>query len=85
MNMKRNGLMAAALLLTLTSAIFISCAKAKLRMATGGHTQTYFAFGSAAARVLSEATNIPITILSTGASKANIQLIDAGEVEIAIV
>jgi len=83
--MKRNGLMAAALLLTLVPAVFISCTKAKVRMATGGHTQTYFAFGSAAAGILSEATNIPITILSTGASKANIQLIDAGEVEIAIV
>jgi len=83
--MKRNGLMAATLLLTLAPVIFTSCIKTKLRMATGGYTQTYYAFGSALARVLSETTNISIIIQSTGASKANIQLIDAGEVELAIV
>jgi TRAP transporter TAXI family solute receptor len=57
----------------------------QLRMATGGTTGTYYAYGSALAQILGEKTGIPITIQSTGASKANIQLIDAGEVEIAIV
>ena len=57
----------------------------RLRMATGGSTGTYYAFGSAVGQILSEKTKLPITIQSTGASKANIQLIDAGEVEIAIV
>jgi TRAP transporter TAXI family solute receptor len=36
-------------------------------------------------QILTEKTGIPITIQSTGASKANIQLIAAGEVELAIV
>jgi TRAP transporter TAXI family solute receptor len=57
----------------------------QIRMATGGNTGTYYAFGSAVGQILSEKTGIPITIQSTGASKANIQLIAAGEVELAIV
>lgn len=54
-------------------------------MATGGNTGTYYAYGSAVGQILTEKTGIPITIQSTGASKANIQLIAAGEVELAIV
>jgi TRAP transporter TAXI family solute receptor len=57
----------------------------QIRMATGGNTGTYYAFGSAVGQILTEKTGIPITIQSTGASKANIQLIAAGEVELAIV
>lgn len=58
---------------------------AQIRMATGGSTGTYYAFGTAVGQILNEKTKIPITVQSTGASKANIQLINAGEVEIAIV
>jgi len=54
-------------------------------MATGGTTGTYYAYGSALAQILSEKTSIPIPVQSTGASRANIQLIQTGEVEIAIV
>jgi TRAP transporter TAXI family solute receptor len=57
----------------------------QVRMATGGNTGTYYAFGSAVGQILTEKTKIPITVQSTGASKANIQLIAAGEVELAIV
>jgi TRAP transporter TAXI family solute receptor len=57
----------------------------RVRMATGGNTGTYYAYGSAVGQILNEKTKIPITIQSTGASKANIQLIAAGEVELAIV
>jgi TRAP transporter TAXI family solute receptor len=57
----------------------------QIRMATGGNTGTYYAYGSAVGQILTEKTGIPITIQSTGASKANIQLIAAGEVELAIV
>jgi len=57
----------------------------QIRMATGGSTGTYYAFGTAVGQILNEKTKIPITVQSTGASKANIQLINAGEVELAIV
>jgi len=57
----------------------------QVRMATGGSTGTYYAFGTAVGQILNEKTGISISVQSTGASKANIQLIDAGEVELAIV
>jgi TRAP transporter TAXI family solute receptor len=57
----------------------------QIRMATGESTGTYYAFGSAVAQVLGEKTRILITVQSTVGSKANIHLIDAGEVELAIV
>ena len=57
----------------------------QIRMATGGTTGTYYPFGTAVGQILTEKTGIPITVQSTGASRANIQLIDAGEVELAIV
>jgi TRAP transporter TAXI family solute receptor len=79
----QKGVVAASLLALLLS----SCNKDTLniRMATGGSTGTYYAYGSAVGQILSDKTKIPITIQSTGASKANIQLIAAGEVELAIV
>jgi TRAP transporter TAXI family solute receptor len=79
--------MAVSVLLALVMGlnVYAKGSKDQLRMATGGNTGTYYAFGSAVGQILTEKTKIPITIQSTGASKANIQLIAAGEVEIAIV
>ena len=57
----------------------------QIRMATGGTAGTYYAYGSVLSQILGEKTNIPITVQATGASKANIQLMDAGEVELAMV
>jgi TRAP transporter TAXI family solute receptor len=71
--------------LTLTLSVFARGGAERIRMATGGNTGTYYAFGSAVGQILTEKTKVPITIQSTGASKANIQLIAAGEVELAIV
>jgi TRAP transporter TAXI family solute receptor len=82
--MKNTGL----LVLTLFLSFGIIACKGnteQVRMATGGSTGTYYGFGSALGQILSEKTKINISVQSTGASKANIQLIDAGEVEIAIV
>jgi TRAP transporter TAXI family solute receptor len=84
--MKKIGFAALALLLCGTM-VFIGCKKKpeQVRMATGGTAGTYYAFGSAVGQILTEKTKIPITVQSTGASKANIQLIDTGEAELAIV
>jgi TRAP transporter TAXI family solute receptor len=84
--MKKIGLMGAALLLLVGMAVFARAGSPEqVRLATGGTTGTYYAYGSAFAQILAEKTKIPITIQSTGASKANIQLVDAGEVEMALV
>jgi len=57
----------------------------RIRFATGGVAGTYYPFGTAIATVLTERLGIPITVQSSGASRANIQLMQAGEVEMALV
>ncbi|SFG38364.1 TAXI family TRAP transporter solute-binding subunit [Oribacterium sp. WCC10] len=53
---------------------------------TGGTTGTYYAVGGVMATVLNPLMqNSHLTVTSTGASKANIQLIDDGDADIAIV
>jgi len=83
--MKKTGLIAAVLFLFIGTALFVSCKPQQFRLATGGSAGTYYAYGSVLANILTEKTKLPITVQSTGASKANIQLINAGEVEMAIV
>ncbi|MCL2480293.1 MAG: TAXI family TRAP transporter solute-binding subunit [Spirochaetaceae bacterium] len=83
--MKKIGL-AVMLILLLTFGIVACKGKAEqVRLATGGSAGTYYAYGSAVAQILNEKTKITVSVQSTGASRANIQLIDAGEVEMAIV
>ena len=81
----RKIMMAALALVFLCGALACKGSNVQIRMATGGTTGTYFTFGTAVGKILSENTGIPISVQSTGASKANIQLIGAREVEIAIV
>lgn len=79
-----------ALLLAL-SMVFALCAcgssAAKLTYATGGTSGTYYGFSGVIANVLNEklADTLNLTVESTGASKANIQMIDSGDADIAIV
>jgi TRAP transporter TAXI family solute receptor len=58
-----------------------------VKMATGGTSGTYYGFCGVVAQVLNEklADQLSITVESTGASKANIQLVEAGEDQLAIV
>jgi TRAP transporter TAXI family solute receptor len=85
--MKQNKVLLSviAILALVGTSAFAGGKKEQIRMATGGNTGTYYAFGSAVGQILTAKTGLPITIQSTGASKANIQLIEAGEVELAIV
>ena len=54
-------------------------------LATGGNTGTYYAYGMAMGPILAEKTGIKFDVQSTGASKANIQSIQLGEVDMAVV
>ncbi len=75
-----------ALLLTICMLTALtSCGGGKLFMATGSETGTYYAFGIAFTQVLKDKAGVEIGVQSTGASKANIQLIDSGDVNLAIV
>ena len=57
----------------------------KIVLATGGPTGTYYAYGMAMGTILAEKTGIKVDAISTGASKANIQSIQLGEVDMAVV
>ena len=84
--MKKIIVIGLALFLVLAMGAFASpSTQQQIRLATGGTTGTYYAFGTAMAQTLQERTGIPFTVQSTGASVVNIQLIDQGEVEMAIV
>ena len=73
------------LLLALNMSAFARGDGERLRFATGGTAGAYYPFGTAIAQIVGEDTGMQITVQSTGASRANIQLLDAGEVELAIV
>ena len=58
-----------------------------IKFATGGTSGTYYGFSGVIANVLNEklADTLNISVESTGASKANIQMLDAGECNLALV
>ena len=60
---------------------------AELKYATGGTSGTYYGFSGVIANVLNEKLKgtLNITVESTGASKANIQMLESGDADIAIV
>ena len=59
--------------------------RSRLHLATGGTTGTYFPLGTAMAQIIMENTGMQVIVQATGASRANIQLIDAGENQLAMV
>ena len=79
-----------ALLLALTM-VFALCAcgksATKLTYATGGTSGTYYGFSGVIANVLNEKLKdtLNLNVESTGASKANIQMLASGDADIAIV
>lgn len=55
----------------------------KMTMGTGGTTGTYYAFGGVIANVLNaKDIGVNINVQSTGASKANIYLVNDGEADL---
>ena len=84
--MKRKSIMTLAIAMSAVM-LLSACGKKEtsIRLATGGNTGTYYAFGTAAGQILGDKAGVSFNIQSTGASKANIQLIAAKEVEMAIV
>ncbi|MBR2528232.1 MAG: TAXI family TRAP transporter solute-binding subunit [Blautia sp.] len=66
--------------------ISASVSAANLTLATGGTTGTYYAVGGVLATVLNPVLDgSSLTVTSTGASKANIQILDDEDAELAIV
>lgn len=74
-------------LLTTATVFLSSCGnkEEKIILATGGNTGTYYGYGMAMGPILQEKTGVKFDVQSTGASKANIQLIDMKEANMAVV
>ena len=87
--MKMKKVIALTLAVLMLCALFAGCGGSgtKLNMATGGTSGTYFGFSGVIAQVLNGklSDTLEITVQSTGASKANIQLVDTNESQLAIV
>ncbi len=77
-------ILAVAMILVLCAA---ASPKAKLNYATGGTSGTYYGFSGVIANVLNEQLKdtLKLKVESTGASKANIQMLATGDADIAIV
>ena len=58
-------------------------AKANLTFGTGGDTGTYYGFGSVLANYVSNANDFTVTAVVSGGSKANIEDMDANDVQLA--
>lgn len=71
----------------MTALVLTSCGggSQKIFLATGSETGTYYSFGIALGQVLKDKIGQEFGVQSTGASKANIQLVADGDVSMAIV
>ena len=85
-NLKKSLSLLLALCLTFT---LFACGGSvkKITLATGGTSGTYYGFSGVVAQRLNEVLkdNMKINVISTGASKANIQLVNTNDAQIAIV
>ena len=82
--MKKFFAMILALVMVLS---MVACGGSKeaVTLATGGTSGTYYAVGNTMGTVLSDVLQkSSLTVTSTGASKANVQLVDAGDANMAI-
>ena len=74
-------------LLSLIALLFlVACdgAGTNLNMATGGATGTYYPLGGAMAAVISNRTDINITVMASGASADNLRQLSVGDAHIAL-
>ncbi|MDR3171502.1 MAG: TAXI family TRAP transporter solute-binding subunit [Treponema sp.] len=57
----------------------------RIRLGTGGTSGTYYTYGEAMGHIIQSTLNLPVTVLSTGASRANIELVQGEQAEFALV
>jgi hypothetical protein len=80
-------LLALTMVFALCAPAVTAAGPAKLNYATGGTSGTYYGFSGVIANVLNEklSDTLKLKVESTGASKANIQMLASGDADIAIV
>ena len=84
--MKRILILSLSMALMLTTSLAFAAKTKHLTMATGGTAGVYYPLGGAISQVLSTKSGnaFSVTAQTTGASGENMRLIDAGEVDLAI-
>lgn len=88
--MKKNRVLSIIMIAVMALSFLTGCAdgaqQSNLVLASGGTTGTYYAFSGAVATILGEKVQgLNLNVQSTGASAANIRLIDKDEADIAMV
>ena len=84
--MKKVGFIGLVLMFSIGMSAFAGGrAGERIHFATGGVAGVYFPFGTAIATVLNDRLGLDIVVQATGASRDNIQLIEDGEVQMALV
>ena len=79
------AVLSVAMILSLAACGGNSAAKKELTLATGGTSGTYYAVGNTMATVLNDSLKLSkLNVTSTGASKANVQLVTGGDALLAI-
>ncbi len=81
-------ILACVLAALMATVCLVSCGKGKtnIKFATGGTTGTYYAYGGVLATEINDkASDLNVIVQSTGASKANIQLVADGKADVAVV
>ncbi len=84
-NMKKLVTAILALTLVLTMAACGGGAAANLTFGTGGETGTYYAYGGTLAQYVSSNTDVTVTAVTSNGSKANIEDLAAGDIQLGFV
>lgn len=82
-NMKK--ILSAVLCLVLALSLVACGGATNLTFGTGGETGTYYAFGGALAQYVSGNTDVAVTAVTSNGSKANIEDIAAGDIQLGFV
>ena len=59
--------------------------KERLTFGTGGTVGTYYSYGGVLAQYITNNTNVKVTAVSTGGSKANLQSVQDGDFQLGFV
>ncbi len=82
-NLKK--ILAATMALVLLLSMTACAGGSKLTFGTGGETGTYYAYGGTLAQFISANTDVSVTAVTSNGSKANIEDLAAGDIQMAFV
>ncbi len=82
---KLKKIVTAALALVMTMSMTACAGGSNLTFGTGGETGTYYAYGGTLAQHVTGSTDVSITAVTSNGSKANIEDMTAGDIQLAFV